>query len=211
MANMLMGAFDTSEAADRALRELEEKGYTPEQISVISEKNSYKAKGYDTGDDIAHSAGTGAAAGSVVGGLAGLLAGIGMIPAITGLFIGGPIVAALGLAGAAAATAAGAVTGAAAGGLIGALSRIGVSEDTAAIYETAVKKGGVVLGLTGHEEITDEARRIMEQNGAKEVSLIDMKETAMAHESEMRDRPVGRPQPVFGERRETPEELRRAG
>jgi hypothetical protein len=181
MGKMLMGAFERPEQADRALRELEEHGYTPEEISAISSSNQYEGKGYEhTGNEMASSAASGALTGGVIGGLAGLLAGVGVFPALAGLFVGGPIAAALGLAGAAATTAAGAVTGAAAGGLIGALTHMGVPQETAQTYDEMVKNGGVVLGLSGHDEMTDEARDILERNGAQNVHRIDMKETEAA-------------------------------
>src|SRR3954462_42618 len=60
MSKMLMGAFENPEQADQALRELEEKGYTPEQISAISSSNKYEDKGYDKGENMAKGAGSGA-------------------------------------------------------------------------------------------------------------------------------------------------------
>src|SRR5688500_13752859 len=111
MAKMLMAAFSTDGEADRALRELERHGYSNNDISVISKHDRYEEEGYSTGADVAKGATGGAATGGVVGGLAGLLAGVGVFPALAGLFIGGPIAAALGLAGAAATTASGAITG----------------------------------------------------------------------------------------------------
>jgi hypothetical protein len=181
MAQMLMGAFRDKAQADRALTELEEQGYTPEEISVISQNQEYKDKGYDdTAGNVAKSAGSGAVTGGVVGGLAGLLAGAGVIPAIAGFFIGGPIAAALGLAGAAATTASGAVTGAAAGGLIGGLMGLGLSKETATSYDETVREGGVVIGLTGNEEITAESRAIMERCGAEDLNVIDMHDEATA-------------------------------
>lgn len=216
MSKMLIGAFADQTNADRALRELEGNGYTPKDISVISSSDKYKDEGYETGTDVGKSALGGATTGGVIGGLAGLLAGVGVMPAIAGLFIGGPIAAALGLAGAAAATASGAVTGAAAGGLIGALMGLGISKETATSYDSIVKDGGVVLGLTGRDEMTEEAQEIMERNGAQDVSMVEMhQEGSSADEAEMdrshdhatddsameRNR-SGAQQPAFGEQRD---------
>jgi hypothetical protein len=219
MARTLMGAFDSPDQADRALIDLAECGYAPEEISVIAVSNKYESKGYGDEKTMASSAGTGAVTGGVIGGLAGLLAGVGVFPALAGLFIGGPIVGALGLAGTAATTAAGAVTGAAAGGLIGALTSLGLPKETADTYESTVKNGGVVVGLSGHNEITDEARRIMEAHGARDINVIDMKEESYGADRNARDAdealghapgyPVDRSQPVFGERRDEVREERR--
>ena len=174
MGNMLMGAFENPRQADAALRELESRGYTPQDISALSKISKYDEQGYDSGgSNVAASAGSGAVTGGVLGGLAGLLAGVGIIPAIAGFFIGGPIAAAIGLAGAAATTATGALTGGAVGGLIGALMGMGVPRDTATSYDTVVNNGGVILGLSGHDEITDEARQILESNGARDMQTIE--------------------------------------
>jgi hypothetical protein len=183
MAKMLMAAFATPDAADRALYELERFGYSPQEISVISRHNSYQstratADPAATGSDVPGSAAAGATTGGILGGLAGLLAGVGVLPALAGLFIGGPIAAALGLAGAAATTVSGAVTGAAAGGLLGALIGIGVPRDTAESYDRAVSSGGVVVGLTGHESKIGEARAILERSGAQDISEIDARTDA---------------------------------
>jgi hypothetical protein len=202
MAQMLMGAFESTEHADRALNELEECGYMPEEISVISSTNKYEREGYDAGGNVAKSAGAGAATGGIIGGLAGLMAGVGVMPALAGLFIGGPIAAALGLVGAAATTASGAVTGAAAGGLIGALTGMGLSKETAASYDRIVTNGGVVIGLSGHNEITAESRAILEKHGARDINVIDMRETSEdTTQTEATDFAAGRQaQPSFGER-----------
>jgi hypothetical protein len=208
MTRMLMGAFSTPEQADRALYELERAGYTPQDISVISQHNKYErtatGTAADTSSGVAESTATGATTGGVLGGLAGLLAGVGILPALAGLFIGGPIAAALGLAGAAAATVSGAVTGAAAGGLIGLLTGLGVPKDTAASYDRAITSGGVVLGLSGHEATIGEARAIMERNGARDLSEITPREseTTRLTDAETRaDYAPGRHEPAFGERR----------
>jgi hypothetical protein len=95
------------------------------------------------------------------------------MPALAGLFIGGPIAAALGLAGAAATTLSGAVTGAAAGGLIGALTGLGVPRETAESYDRTVEAGGVVIGLTVREHTAGEARGILERNGAQNLIEFD--------------------------------------
>jgi hypothetical protein len=205
MAKMLLAAFANQSEADRALRELEQQGYTRDNISIISKDNKYEDSGYSGGSEIAKGAGSGAATGGVIGGLAGLLAGTGVFPALAGLFIGGPIAAALGLAGAAAATASGAITGAAAGGLIGALTNLGLSKETATDYDETVKSGGVVLGVSGHDQGLSEARSTLEQCGANHFDTV---ETRDDKESEVRTEQTGhaplRPEPTFGERRVDP-------
>lgn len=208
MAKMLMGVFESPAQADMALRELEDKGYAPEEISVISKTNVYEERDKD-GKPVAKTAGTGAVTGGAIGGLAGLLAGVGAIPALAGLFLAGPIVGALGLAGVAATTASGAVTGAAAGGLIGALVGLGLPRETAERYEAIVSRGGVVIGLTGRDEMTGQARTVLEKHGAREVQVVEVREQQPAQQQQQQQSSSGgaiHQQPTFGERREPKDE-----
>src|SRR5471030_2798529 len=97
MATIILGAFEDRDAANAALKELGDLGYMAEEVSVISADKA--------GDSEMHSAKKGAlgtvGAGAIIGGLAGLIATVGVFPALTGLIIGGPIVALMGLTGAA--------------------------------------------------------------------------------------------------------------
>ena len=219
MTYMLMGAFENPGQADQALRELETHGYTPEDISAISKTDKYEEQGYNTNSNVAASAGSGAVTGGVLGGLAGLLTGIGVIPAVAGFFIGGPIAAAIGLVGVAATTATGAVTGGAVGGLLGALVGLGIPKNTATSYHSVVNEGGVVLGLSSHEEITDEARQILNRNGARDIHVIQTEQvestsplaaTPITEDTQAREdaattsgmyKTPSRTQPAFGETR----------
>jgi hypothetical protein len=92
-------------------------------------------------------AGVGSAIGGTVGAIVGGIAAIGTSVALPGLglVIAGPILAALTGAGA------GGLTGGLIGGLIGA----GISKETAKVYETSIKEGGIVVGVVPR---TDEDR-----------------------------------------------------
>lgn len=226
MAKMLMAAFTEPAQADHALMELERFGYTPQEISVISKTNRYEAAGSRDaavgGATVGESTLAGATTGAALGGLAGLLAGVGVIPALAGLFIGGPVAAALGLAGAAATTLSGAVTGAAAGGLIGALTGLGVPRDTAESYDRTVEAGGVVIGLTSREQTAHEARTILERNGAQNLIEFDARpqpDTATTNvegpvtaandtTADGNNYAPRRHEPAFGERRTTESDRR---
>lgn len=206
MAKMLMGAFGSTAEADQAISELEQTGYTSRDMSIISNSDHYDGhESHSKGANIASGAAAGATTGGAIGGLAGLVAGIGIVPALAGLFIGGPIAAAIGLTGAAAATVSGAITGAAAGGLIGALTKLGLSHDTAESYDRAVRSGGVVIGLTTTDDMTAAARDIFENHGATDVSLIDAPtDMATSTTTEYTDEPatrMGAAEPAFGEYR----------
>ena len=85
--------------------------------------------------------------------------------------IGGPLIAALGLGGAAATTASGALTGALAGGLIGALVGLGVPEDQAKIYDERVRSGDILVTVPVRNSNDKAVMTIMENNNAQNVSL----------------------------------------
>ncbi|MDB5179304.1 MAG: signal transduction histidine kinase [Patescibacteria group bacterium] len=190
---LLMGAFTEPKEADEALTELEHAGYTADEISIISSEGVASSDGHA---DSSASTGKAVGTGAVVGGLAGLLAAVVAFPAVTGLIIGGPVVAALGLAGAA--------TGAATGGLVGALTAMGISKETAKTYGKVVDQGGVIIGVSGRDDATDEGRAILEKYGAQEIALAEIEAEApdMAGEAAhpAAGRTAARPRPAFGER-----------
>lgn len=175
MDTMLLAAFDDRESADRAVQALEEAGYEPTNISVITKDNKDQAS--EALADTTEGAVAGATTGGALGGLAGLLAGAGVFPALAGLFIGGPIAVALGLTGMAATAVSGVVTGAAAGGLIGALSGLGLEQDIAQEYEEVVNSGGVLLGVPQQEGAQD-PRTILSEHGAASISEVALKQRA---------------------------------
>jgi hypothetical protein len=169
-----LGVFPDQDAADRAINELEERGYGVNELSIITREVETKEEG-GRGEHVTKGAVSGATTGGVIGGIAGLLVGLGAIaiPGIGGIMIGGPLAAALGLTGAAASTVSGAATGAVAGGLIGALVGIGVPEDKARVYEERVKEGGILLGVP-HTHITEqtEVESLMEDLGADDITTV---------------------------------------
>lgn len=176
MPTVIFAAFRDHALAGRAVDELNAHGFDPHDLSVISREQTVRRQEPSPAADTVGGAASGAVTGGVVGGLAGLLAGAGIFPALAGLFIGGPIAAALGLTGIAAATVSGAVTGAAAGGLVGALMGLGLSETDAKYYNETVESGGLILVTPVSDANVAEARAILEANRAeqiRDVSLTD--------------------------------------
>lgn len=172
----VLGVFADRDAAERAITNLQDKGYNPKDISiVVKDTHTAEELGDSTGANVADGAASGAVTGGVVGALAGLLVGIGAlaIPGIGGVLIGGPLAAALGLTGAAATTATGALTGALAGGLIGALVSLGVPEEEARVYEDRLKEGAVLLAVPvqGSDEDVD-ASQLLNDYGATQVRVL---------------------------------------
>lgn len=175
MSKMILASFSDDRDADRAVSELESEGFDPSQISLITQKTDGSDDASEKDSNVvAEGAATGAGTGAAVGGLAGLLAGAGLIPAITGLLIGGPIAAALGATGVVATAISGAATGAVAGGLIGAVTNLGVSEEIARSYDEVVQSGGIILGVPIGKsgEHTAKAESILTSNNAKDITEV---------------------------------------
>ncbi len=168
MAKTIVGSFDSFEEAQDVLRDLQQRGYSRDDISVIANNVTGKYGSESAGvgqsravSDTGASTAAGAAAGGVLGGAAGLVVGL-MGLAIPGI---GPIVA----AGPIAAALAGAGVGAVAGGLIGGLTGVGVSEDDASYYAEAVRRGGALVTVRADDSRADEAASVMRNHGAVDI------------------------------------------
>lgn len=138
------GIFRNRDDAERAYNSLLSRGYSSDEIILLmSDKThqEFKDSDHDTemGNKAAEKAGVGSAIGGTTGAVIGAIAAIGTAVAIPGLglVVAGPIIAGL----------AGAGAGGIAGGLIGALVGSGIPKDDVKIYEGALKKGGIVVGV----------------------------------------------------------------
>lgn len=146
--NKVMTAlFRDGNDAERAYKELLNRGYTQNDISFVTSettRNQYfadtsSAAGADAGNKATEGTGVGSAVGGTVGAIIGAIAAIGtsvVLPGL-GLIIAGPLVAAL----------VGAGAGGATGGLVGALVGSGIPEERAVEYEEALRNGGIILGF----------------------------------------------------------------
>lgn len=177
MSKIVIGSFNNKDQAENAIRDLKERNFNTDNISVVVKDKGEGARiAENTGVDYMEGATSGAATGAVTGGalgaLGGLLVGIGAIAIPGGFLIGGPIAAALGLTGAAATTVSGAATGAAAGGLIGALLGLGVAKEDAELYQETVNTGGLLL-LAQTDYQDNEIQRIFQNNSASQVRVIN--------------------------------------
>jgi uncharacterized protein (TIGR02271 family) len=155
----VVGLFRKTIAAERAIRDLKDAGFTDQQIGVLMrDPDEVRRLAEQTGTKAGEGAAAGAITGGAVGGLVGLLAGIGalVIPGI------GPIIA----GGALASTLAGAGIGAAAGGLLGALIGMGIPEEEARYYELGLQEGGILISVDAGARAV-EARNILVNAGAE--------------------------------------------
>jgi len=159
----VVGVFHSVSDAQAAIRELESRGISRDDISLVANKN---AVGYDTmtssekdkASDVVADAGIGAAIGGV-GGL--LLSAVGAItlPVIGPILAAGPIAAAL----------TGAGIGAAAGGLIGALTEHGIPEEHARFYAEGVRRGDVLVTVRAPMGREDEVSDVLDDHRAVDV------------------------------------------
>ena len=142
-------------------------GYADSEINVLMSDSTRKH--FDEDKDTRHPAGTmgleGVATGGMIGTAVGAIAAIGttlLLPGL-GLFLAGPIVAAL----------AGGGAGAVTGGLIGGLVGLGIPESNAKAYEAALKNGGVVVGVTTRDtkDLSKIRKRFEDLRGENIVTL----------------------------------------
>lgn len=143
--SMVTGMFRDRDSAERAYESSAARGYTEKDINLAMSEDTrkrYFTGGAETelGNKATEGAGVGGAVGATIGAIAAAIAAVGtslVIPGL-GLVIAGPAAAAL----------AGAGAGGVAGGLIGALVGWGIPEERVKHYESGIKEGGIVMGVT---------------------------------------------------------------
>ena len=142
---IVTGIFRDRDSAERAYESISARGYTERDVNLAMSDDTrkrYFADGATTelGNKASEGAGVGGAVGATVGAIAAAIAAVGtslVIPGL-GLVIAGPAAAAL----------AGAGAGGVTGGLIGALVGWGIPEERVKHYESGIKEGGIVMGVT---------------------------------------------------------------
>lgn len=143
MSNLITGLFDSETAAEKAVSELKQIGYTQNELSIIMKDSSASA---DFASEVGASRtmegiGTGAAIGGTLGAVLGGLLAVGSITIPGFAFVA---------AGSLAAMFAGAGAGGLAGSLLGWLTTAGIPDDVAPYYERSINEGGIVLAVATH-------------------------------------------------------------
>jgi hypothetical protein len=143
--HLVIRMFTDRTSAEREYEALVARGYSDKDVNVIMTEEGRKrhfsdgAPTTELGNKALEGAGVGGGIGAVAG---GALAAIAVAATVAlpglGLVVAGPIAAALAGAGA------GAVTGGAIGALVGA----GIPEERVKQYESGLKEGGIVMGVT---------------------------------------------------------------
>jgi hypothetical protein len=168
MTKTLTHVYNDYASAEQTVRQLKEAGLGDSHIGIVASNaegwhkpdsgdvDPKHDKDRDGKDDRSEGAVTGGGLGAIAGGAAGVAAGLGML-AIPGI---GPVVAAGWLA----SLAAGAVAGGAAGGIIGALAESGTSEENAALYAEALRRGGAIVTAKVSDDDAAKYKAILSQN-----------------------------------------------
>ncbi|MDA8064167.1 MAG: hypothetical protein M0031_01495 [Thermaerobacter sp.] len=153
MDRTVIGAFREQGQADRAIRELKQRGFSEKELSVVAKKDDGQRGNRHDG------IGEGLGWGAGVGGVVGLLAGVGAlaIPGIGPIVAAGPIAAAL--------------TGAATGGVAGGLLDFGVPAGSTRRYEEDIKAGEVVAMVRAASPKVDQAADVFRRQGAHDVEV----------------------------------------
>ena len=176
-----VGVFVSRDQAQKAIDELQQAGFGPEQIGVAVREEGV-AEGRPAKSDLGTKVEEGAAAGAATGGALGALTGA----VVTGLIPGiGPVVAVGILTAILGAT----TLGAAAGGLIGALLGMGIAEAEAEYYDREFTSGRVIVAVRAGDRALA-AAEILRRAGAYRTSASRWKSQDAA-------RP-GSPQPPAG-------------
>ena len=176
----LVAVFNTREAANHAVDELQRAGFTRDQISVVAQDADGKARAQKTdGEDTyaGEGAAIGAATGAGVGALVSLGMTFGVIPFIGPVLAVGPLAAAL----------ISAVGGAAAASLTGALIGWGIPEEDAKYYESEVKAGRYLVTLHAEGRNAD-AWTILRRHGGYDRSSAAASSTTTAGDQHMQVR-----------------------
>lgn len=156
MSKTVVGSFHDHQSADHVVQELEHRGVSDQEISVVARNDGHTESGHPQGHgthDLSRGIGWGAAAGGTVGLLA--TAGALAIPGIGPILAMGPLAATL--------------TGAAAGGLVGGLMDYGIPRGESERLEQSVKKGNVLVMVHTDDREVDKAKNLFQQEGAHDI------------------------------------------
>jgi uncharacterized membrane protein len=162
----VVGVYEKLDAAEAAVKKLDEGKFPIQQISVVAKdiQDEKKVHGYVTACDVSKS---GAKTGAWMGGLFGALVGAAFIwvPGVGLAVVAGSLSAAL-LGGVE-----GALAGSAMGGILSGLAAWGISKQHILKYEESVKAGSYLLVAHGAPEEVALAQSLLQGTGAAEVNV----------------------------------------
>jgi len=157
---LIVGVFEDRNEAERAVDEMEQAGFTHEQIGFALRGSDVVAGGMLT-DTVGAKDGSGAVAGAVTGGVVGGLFGAAaalLIPGVGPVLAGGILATALGYGAA----------GVAVGGILGAMTGAGISEEEATFYERQFNEGKALVTVRGSDRDAL-AEQIIQRHGGRDM------------------------------------------
>lgn len=172
-SRLMTGLFPDRDSAERAYQGVLDRGYSRDEVNLLMSEETRRrhfgsgaseagGPGIETGTKAAEGAGIGAGIGGTVGAIAAAVAAVGTslsVPGL-GLVIAGPVAAAL----------AGAGAGGAAGGLIGAMIGWGIPEERVKRYESGLREGGILMGVSPrNDEDADYLARHWQDNRGTDI------------------------------------------
>ncbi|NJN73533.1 MAG: hypothetical protein HC799_12365 [Limnothrix sp. RL_2_0] len=162
------GIFEDRERANQVLRKLIEMGVSRENISIIGKnlQSETQITGFvSRADVIKDGLQSGAIFGALFGTMLSALSGFGVlfVPFVGAVVAGGPIGAAL------LGATSGAIAGSAGAGIVSALASLGLPKEKAALYETRIKSGGLMLTAEVTTGQTDEVEALFREGGGDEI------------------------------------------
>ena len=162
----VVGMYPTLEAAEGAVKKLDQGKFPIQQISLVAKdiQDEKKVHGYVTACNVSKS---GAKTGDWLGGIFGLLVGAAFIwvPGV------GPAIVAGSLSAALAGGVEGALAGAAMGGILSGLAAWGISKEHILKYEQSVKAGNYLVIAHGTREEAAQAQKLLQGTGAAELNV----------------------------------------
>jgi len=153
----VVGVYATIDKAQAAVVQLDNAGYSREQVSVVVrhlDPDGKTAAALSMGDDSLRDA----AVGGALGGLTGVV-GAGAFITVTGIgliLMTGPLLA---------------LTGAIVGAFLGAMKGWGIHEANIEEYERLVREGHVLVVVTGEPQAIERAEKILHDTSADKVYL----------------------------------------
>jgi uncharacterized membrane protein len=162
----VIGVFNEKEDAEEAISELRTKGFSQEEINIVTKEDAQRRSNRETYDD---DISDGAVTGGTIGGIGGLLLGAGVVSSIGALAIPGigPIIASGPIAAA--------IGGAVAGGIAGGLIDWGIPEEASRRYEESVARGGILAVVKTTSAKVDAAAQILRHHGADDIESHNTK------------------------------------
>ena len=158
MEKTVIAYYNSREEAENSVRQLREKGFGENEISILAPDDEQGSSGEDVSfrnQDLTDGTMTGGA----IGGLAGLAMGAGalLIPGFGPLIAAGPL--------------AGVLTGALTGGVAGGLIDFGIPEKSSRKYEEHLESGKVLAVIKTDSNKAMEAMEILDKSGGRDIEM----------------------------------------